>query len=62
MSELWICVSRDKYELPMVVADSVEELATICGVKVQSIRSMISHHKKDGTPTKYYRVEVEEGV
>lgn len=57
---LWIAVSRDKYELPLAVADTIEELAKMCGVKVHSIRSYISHAKKNGTRCKYIMVEVED--
>lgn len=57
---LWMAVSRDKYELPLAVADSIEELAELCGVKVTSIRSYICHAKKYGTRCKYVVVEVED--
>lgn len=53
-------VSKDKYELPLVVADSVEELAELCGVKVRSIREYMSHSKKNGRRCKYIKVKVED--
>lgn len=54
---IWMMVSRDKYEHPIVVADTVEELAELCGVKVSSIRSYMSHAKKTGGRCKYIKVE-----
>lgn len=57
---IWICVTKDKYEHPIHIADSVEELADKCGVTVNTIRSAISHAKKDGRWCKYVKVEVED--
>ena len=57
---LWIAVSRDKYELPIAVADSIEELAELCGVKVNSIRSYICHARQSGKRCKYVAIEVED--
>lgn len=48
---LWIRTSNDKYELPLAVADSAEELARMCnsmGVSkratANSIRSAVAHN------------------
>ena len=57
---IYMSISRDKYELPVCAADSIEELAEQCGVKVQSIRSYLSHTKKNGKRCKYVIVEVED--
>lgn len=57
---IWMSVSRDKYEYPIHMAESIEELAELCGVKVTSIRSYICHAKKDGRWCKYVKVEVED--
>lgn len=54
---LWVAVSRDKYELPIAVADTIEELAEMCGVKVNTIRSYICHAKKNGYRCKYIKIE-----
>lgn len=54
-------VSRDKYELPEAAADSVGELAEICGVSPNSILSYISHAKHKGWKRcKYVKVEEED--
>ncbi len=57
---IWMSVSRDKYEHPIHIADSIEELAEKCGVTVNTIRSAISHAKKDERRCKYVKVEVED--
>ena len=59
--ELWLRVSRDEYELPEVVADTVQELAWRCGVSINAVRSNIGHYNKgDLKRCKYVRVEVED--
>lgn len=40
-------VTKDQYELPIAVADSVKELAYLTKVKEESIRTYLSK-KKDG--------------
>ena len=57
---LWMEVSRDKYEHPIVIADSPQELAEKCGVKVHSIHSYMSHCRKTNAHCKYVKVEVED--
>lgn len=39
-------VTKDKYQLPLAVADSASELAEICGTTRNSVVSTISHYKK----------------
>lgn len=57
---LYLKVSRDKYELPEAVADSVSELARLCGVNAQSVFCRISHANQNGTWCCYRRIEIEE--
>ncbi len=61
---LWIKVSRDEYELPLVVADSLDELAEICGVNKYSIIQMMSRakHQKYLKWTCYRKAEVDDEV
>lgn len=54
---LYIKVSRDKYEFPLIVTDSVKEMAELDHTTENSVSSSISN--KRGT---YYRVEVEDDV
>lgn len=39
-------VTKDKYEFPINIADSVAELAALTGVKKESISSMICHKRQ----------------
>ena len=59
---LWIKVTNDEYELPVAVADSLEELAQMCGIKKESIIQMLSRvkHHKYLKWSCYRRVEIEE--
>lgn len=41
---VWMEVTQDKYELPLVVADSSVELARIVGVTKNHIYSRMSHY------------------
>lgn len=49
---LYIKVSNDKYELPLIVADSVVELAELDHKTTNNISSSISHNRG-----RYFRVE-----
>jgi hypothetical protein len=42
MKKLYIKVSKDKYRLPLAVADSVPELSRMTGVSINVIASAIS--------------------
>ena len=57
---IWLKVTNDKYELPVAVADSAEELAKLCGVKVNNIHSSRSHAKARGGQTWYRLVKVDD--
>ena len=57
---IWLKVTNDKYELPVAVADSAEELAKLCGVKVNNIHSSRSHAKARGQQTWYRLVKVDD--
>lgn len=50
---IWMRITSDKYQLPEVVADTVEELSELTGVKNGSIRSTASRlvhgQRKTGT-------------
>lgn len=49
---IYLATSRDEYELPVAVADTVQELADMVGKPKKSVEQMISH--KEGH---YYRLE-----
>lgn len=54
-------VTKDEYELPLVIADTAKELAAKTGYSENNIRSTISHyesgrHKK----VKFYKIRIDE--
>ena len=59
--KLYLRVTKDKYELPVAVADSPRELAKMCGVSRASILSILSHVKAGQIRNSIYKmVEVED--
>lgn len=60
---LYLWVTSDKYELPLAVADSMEELARMAGVTVGTVTSSISRRKRAKRPgrSKYQVVWVPRG-
>lgn len=54
-------VTKDKYELPLVVEESVRELAKKCDTNPGYIYSCISHAEKKGFRSIYKRVIIEDG-
>lgn len=58
---LYIKVTKDKFELPVAVADSVIELAEMTGTTKNTIYSTMSHLKEGRIKwSAYQKVEVEE--
>lgn len=57
---IYMLVTKDKYELPLVVADSVAELAKKLSVSPNVIYSIMSHAKKKGRKCRYVKVEYED--
>lgn len=55
---LWMLVSDDDYELPLIVCDSIEELSKACGKEINTIRSAINHAEKRGSKSRYKRVKL----
>lgn len=53
-------VSADKYEFPLIMADTQSELARICGVKRDSVASAIHHARKRNMRCQYVKVVIEE--
>lgn len=52
-------VTKDKYELPIIVADSVAELSKKCGVTPNAIIAALCRERKKGIKTKYKKVKIE---
>lgn len=57
--KLYMMVTKDKYELPLCVAGSTEEMARMVGTTKNSIASAISHAKQKDKWCKYVIVEVD---
>lgn len=63
--EVWIMIvymeiSKDKYELPVAIADTTKELAKIRNVSANTISSMICHCREKGHWCRYVRVEIDD--
>ena len=52
---LWLLVTKDKYELPILVADTANELAKMTGTTKNNVVSQISRGNKKSM---YRRVRV----
>lgn len=59
LKKLYMKVTTDRFELPLIVCDSAGELAAAVGTDRNVIYSSISHRKKDGRGTSYRMVEVD---
>nr|DAN89962.1 MAG TPA: Protein of unknown function (DUF1580) [Bacteriophage sp.] len=55
---VYVAYSKDKYKLPVFVADSVKELSIVMGISENTISSVISHGKKQGKEFRFARVDV----
>lgn len=60
MCKVYMKITNDKYELPIAIADTVGELAKMCGVTTNNIYSAISHRKSGERNTSFVRVEFDE--
>lgn len=57
---IYLKVTKDKYELPLIVTEGARELADREGVQVNTIYSSISHYEKGDQYSPYRRVRIEE--
>ena len=57
--KIYMQVSRDRFALPEIIAESIPELAAKCGKNTHHLRLVISGKKKVKTQ-RYICVEVEE--
>lgn len=57
---LYMQVTRDKYEFPVAIADSIPELANMIGKSPNTIKSYMSRCKKIGRKCRYIKIEIEE--
>lgn len=57
---VWMKVTRDKYELPVAVADTAGELARKVGVDSHVIYTRLRMAKQKGIRCIYVKVEIDE--
>lgn len=57
---LWLLVTSDKYELPLVVEDSAGRLARRLGTKANNIISAISKSRNRKGRCKFVKVVIED--
>lgn len=55
LKPLYLMVTKDKYELPLAVADTADELGRLVGVDQSTIIKSITHRKN----SKYIRIYVD---
>ena len=61
LKKIYMMVTRDEYELPILITDSIDELAEKTGKSKNSILSSISHYLSGRYPySPYRRIEIEE--
>lgn len=61
MSEvIYMKVTKDEYELPVAVADTVRELARIVGLKENSISMAMWRANKAGEKCQFVKVVIDE--
>lgn len=58
MKYIYMLVTKDKYELPLAVADTRKELGEMIGVSSITIANSITRARKNGHKSKYVRVEI----
>lgn len=60
---VYMVVSEDKYELPLALADTVDELAEIINVNSNSIFSALSKFKHGKIKfSRYVKVEIDDDI
>lgn len=58
---VYVMVSKDRYELPLIVADTQVELARRAGVRANSIATLLNKHKRGLVKkTRYLCVEIDD--
>ena len=61
MAYVYMKITKDRYELPLAVADTGEELARICGTSINNVYNAIRKARINNYKCQYIRVNIEEG-
>ena len=56
MTPVYMAVTSDRYRLPVAVADSIGELAQLCGVTYSTVAKSLARARNHGVQSKYIRV------
>lgn len=57
---VWMLVTKDKYELPLLVADSSRELAELAGVAHQTVLESTSRARRLKSKCKYIVIQIDD--
>ncbi len=57
---VYVAYSKDKYKLPIFIADSPKELSAVVGVDSNTISSMICRAKAKGKECRFAKVDISE--
>lgn len=57
MDHVFMMVTKDKYELPLAVADTRKELGRMIGVSPITIANSITRARNNGQKSQYIRVD-----
>ena len=60
MKPVYMALSHDVYRLPEAIADTMEELARMRGVKYSTVRVSVSRNQRGESGGPYIRVYIEE--
>ena len=55
---VYVAYSKDKYKLPVVVADSLGEVSRKIGIDTNTISAAISHAKRSGCYCRFAKVDI----
>lgn len=55
---VYVAYSKDKYKLPIFVADSPKELSAAVGIDTNTISAAISHAKRSGCYCRFAKVDI----
>ena len=59
--KLYLVVTKDEYQLPIAVAESIRELAQMTGSRTESLATVFSHlRKRPNQKYKYLEIEVDD--
>lgn len=57
---VYIKVTKDKYQLPIFVADSSRELSEMCGVDTRIIKKTMQNAKRRGGESQYQIIKIDD--